>query len=264
MWGKPHGAPRAAAGSTRTVLLGVGCDVTGHPYGVLVEGVHRDVVPLERLNAICNGEERGVLGLWLPKAPGCPAPACLPCAVPQEWIQRKEGGCGVGLGQRLVLGHSGGVPAPWYTPPAQPPRRTGTPSSPRLTPDEGCGGSSVTLHLPAGAAAAGLRGHPLPLQDVGGCWGRWCLPAYPEAALTPGHGPEPGQGLTCMGTTSRDDGRGEHPYCIAPLCPPASAQAPALPLALAVHPVGSLLGSPPVTHPGRCLPCGGVREQHPV
>lgn len=77
----------------------------------------------------------------------------------------------------------------------------GPPAAP-FTMDEGCGGGPVTLHLPAGAAGAGLHGHPLPLQDVGGWWGRGGLPAHPEAALTPRHSMEPSQGLTCMGTSN--------------------------------------------------------------
>lgn len=100
-------------------------------------------------------------------------------------------------------------------------RRAGTP---RLTLDEGRGGSPITLHLPAGAAATGLRGHPLPLQDVRGHWDPRWLPVHPEAVLTPGHSPEPSQGLTCVGTTSRDDGRGEHPCCLLGRPPVAQTQ----------------------------------------
>lgn len=106
--GEPAGAPRAAAGSTRTLLLGVGCGVDGHPYGVLIEGVHRDVVPLERLNAVCNRDQRGGPGVWgsgcqEPLAALClpTAPARLPCAVPREWVQGKEGGCGAGFWGRV-------------------------------------------------------------------------------------------------------------------------------------------------------------------
>lgn len=77
-----------------------------------------------------------------------------------------------------------GVRAPW-----QPP----------LTLDKGCGGCPIVLYLPARAAVLGHCCHLLPLQDVGDHWGRRCLPVHPEAVLTPGHGPEPGQGLTCTG-----------------------------------------------------------------
>lgn len=161
---------------------------------------------------------------------------------------------------------AGGVPIPWYTPthPQSRPGGQGPPAAPRLTLDEGCGGVPVTLHLPAGAAAARLRGHSLPLQDVGGHRGRRGLPVHPEAALAPGHGPEPGQGLTCMGTTRQDDRRAEHPCHITPRCPPSPCPEPALLLALAVRPTGSLCRSPPAAHPGGCLPRSGAREQHPV
>lgn len=76
---------------TRTLLLGVGCYVGRCPNGILVEGVHRDVVLLEGLNAVCNREQRGAAGLGALTAESPTSPSWLPCAVTSDTIQSKEG-----------------------------------------------------------------------------------------------------------------------------------------------------------------------------
>lgn len=114
------------------------------------------------------------------------------------------------------------------------------PWQPPLTLDKGCGGCPITLHLPARAAVPRLCCHPLPLQHVGDHWGQRCLPVHPEAALTPGHGPEPSQGLTFMEQAAgMVEERNTSPTSPPP-CAPGFGVCPLL--ALAVHPRAACSG----------------------
>lgn len=86
---EPSGTKRA--GRTHTFLLGVGCYMSRCPNGILVEGVHRDVVLLEGLNAVCNRKQRGAAGLGALTAESPTSPSWLLCAVTSDRIQSKEG-----------------------------------------------------------------------------------------------------------------------------------------------------------------------------
>lgn len=161
-------------------------------------------------------------------------------------MESREGVCGVDSGQDLLLGTPGyghrrdpGAqnPAELVGTPLKPPR------NPLLTLDEGRGGGPIALHLPAGAAVAGLRGHPLPLQHVGGHRGPGCLPVHPEASFTCGYGPEPSQGLTCVGTAMGLRAEGSSPALLP------AAESPPCPCTLPGSLVGIPFGSPAGAHP---------------
>lgn len=186
--------------------------------------------------------------------------------------QRAEGGCGLGVlaaepprlcqppGSRWRAGRervawARGRICCWEPQPRAQERSWGTkpcragwdppepPQNPLLTLDEGRGGGPIALHLPAGAAAAGLRGHPLPLQHVGGHRGPGCLPVHPEASFTCGYGPEPSQGLTCVGTATGLRAEGSSPALLP------AAESPPCPCVLPGSLVGSLFGNPAGAHP---------------
>lgn len=151
----------------------------------------------------------GSSGHWLLRLPQLPLAVPHGTSPPTLGVDpEEEGRVGGGLG--AGLGQDG----------CQPPGTDGqgvrVPRQPSLTLDKGCGGCPVTLHLPARAAVPRLCCHPLPFQDVGDHWGQRCLPVHPEAALAPWHGPEPGQGLTCMGQAAGMMGEGS----TSPTSPP--------------------------------------------
>lgn len=61
------------------------------PNGILVEGVHRDVVLLEGLNAVCNREQRRAAGLGALTAESPTSPSWLLYAVTSDRIHSKKG-----------------------------------------------------------------------------------------------------------------------------------------------------------------------------